>query len=59
MNIFLKKEQAQERYDICKTCNKFNAAIKQCAECRCFMPVKVKFINSSCPLKKWESQEQI
>lgn len=53
MTIFLKKEVAQARYNICKTCDVFNTAIKLCKECGCVMPIKVKFAAADCPLGKW------
>lgn len=53
-SLFLPKEQAQQRYDICKTCTSFVALTTQCAECGCFMKLKVKIRESSCPLNKWD-----
>ena len=44
---------AQQRYNICKECDEFITISKQCSRCLCFMPAKVKFKNSDCPLKKW------
>lgn len=44
---------AQNRYNICKICEKFNSITKQCFVCFCFMPAKVKFESSKCPLEKW------
>jgi hypothetical protein len=51
--MFLEKDQAQFRYTICKSCDNFNLLLKICNKCGCFMPVKVKVLNSECPLKKW------
>jgi 5-formyltetrahydrofolate cyclo-ligase len=51
--MIVEKQIAQSRYDICKKCDKF-LSTKQCKECLCFMPLKVKFETSNCPLKKWE-----
>ena len=52
MPIFIIKELAQQRYETCKACDKLTA-IKTCSECGCFMPAKVKFAASTCPLNKW------
>lgn len=53
LNLMLSKEKAQERFDICKKCDKFEPTAAKCKECGCFMKVKVKFGIFSCPLKKW------
>lgn len=40
------------RLKICKTCDKY--ALKSiCSVCKCFMPVKTKFKDVSCPDGKW------
>ena len=51
--IWLKKEEAQKRFDICKTCEKIMLPVYMCSECLCFMKVKTKLTISECPLKKW------
>lgn len=51
--MFLQRDEAQARYDICKTCEFFNAALAQCKECGCFMKMKVKLENAKCPNGKW------
>lgn len=55
--MFVSKKIAQSRYDICKNCNRFNKITFQCKECMCFMKLKVKIATASCPLKKWDSEE--
>ena len=47
------KEVAQARFDICKKCDKFEPNKSLCLECYCFMKDKVKSTNSVCPLGKW------
>ena len=47
------KQVAQERYNICKQCPRFNKVTLQCKECFCFMKLKVKLKDSHCPLAKW------
>ena len=51
--IYVKKEIAQHRYDICKSCEHFNIETKNCDLCGCFMKVKVKIHEAFCPLNKW------
>ena len=46
-------EQAEERYSICKSCSEFNPTLYNCKQCGCFMLVKVRLLNSECPLGKW------
>jgi hypothetical protein len=52
MSILASDEIADQRYSICKECEHLNA-ISLCSICSCFMPGKVKFSNSSCPIGKW------
>ena len=54
--IFVKKEIAQNRYDICKSCEHFNMEIKICNQCVCFMKIKVKMPGAFCPVNKWFKQ---
>ena len=45
--------KAQERMDICATCPELIGITKQCKQCGCFMPGKVKLEAANCPLGKW------
>lgn len=42
-----------ERYATCLECDSFRKGLRQCKECGCFMPVKVRIKSQSCPLGKW------
>ena len=42
-----------ERYAICEACDRLSKTTKQCKECGCFMKLKVKLADASCPLGKW------
>jgi hypothetical protein len=44
---------AMERWNTCMTCDRLLRATRQCKECGCFMKIKVRLKNSSCPLNKW------
>ena len=44
-----------EKYAICKQCEKFDNKLKLCKVCKCFMPVKTRLPNTKCPLGKWEN----
>ena len=56
MNIFVVKEKAQERYDICKKCDWYDSITTICKECGCITKLKVKFVTSTCPIGKWIEQ---
>jgi len=44
------------RLSICKECE-FYTGLEQCAQCGCFMPVKVMLPHASCPVGKWPAEE--
>lgn len=46
-------EEAFRRYNICDWCPEFISLTKQCKECGCFMNLKVKLENATCPIGKW------
>jgi hypothetical protein len=47
------EEIEKERLDICKNCPSYRRFAKQCKECGCVMPAKVKLAEAFCPLGKW------
>jgi len=47
----------KERMDICNSCPFLISATKQCKLCGCFMPLKTKLPNASCPEDKWGTIE--
>lgn len=47
------KISAEERLNICLSCDKLIKLTKQCRECGCIMPAKVKLENATCPIGKW------
>ena len=46
-------EVAEERYAICKSCEHFIKLSKQCKKCGCFMNLKTKLEEATCPIGKW------
>lgn len=46
-------EEANSRYEICKSCPLLNSTTKTCKECGCFMPAKTTLKYATCPLGKW------
>jgi hypothetical protein len=47
------EEESNARYLLCKACPKFNAGVKTCQECGCFMPAKTRLKGAVCPIGKW------
>lgn len=46
-------ELSNERYSICKICPELIKLTKQCRKCGCFMAIKTKLQNATCPIGKW------
>jgi hypothetical protein len=42
-----------ERFEICKACPELFDLTKQCKKCGCFMALKTKLKESTCPIGKW------
>lgn len=49
----INEQTAERRLDICLSCDKLIKLTKQCRECGCIMPAKVKLEKATCPLGKW------
>ena len=47
------KEIRDERYDICKGCDRLFKPTRSCKECNCFMAMKTWIKDATCPLYKW------
>jgi len=47
------KEQAEERFNICKTCPFLIPLTSQCKKCGCMMKLKTKLLKAECPEGKW------
>jgi len=47
------EEEAKSRFSICEGCPKFSKMTKRCLECGCFMELKTKLKQASCPMSKW------
>lgn len=45
-----------ERLSICKTCEHYTHH-GQCMQCGCYMPLKVRFAGSECPINKWSAED--
>jgi malonyl CoA-acyl carrier protein transacylase len=50
---YVDTEISSERFNICKVCPELFQMTKQCKKCGCFMALKSKLKNASCPIGKW------
>jgi hypothetical protein len=44
---------SKERLEVCNECPELIKTTKQCKKCLCFMDLKTKLTNATCPLGKW------
>ena len=51
-------EIKNQRLEICKTCEKYDAQQVRCVECGCFLEAKTSFALNSCPLEKWTESDK-
>lgn len=47
------QEISEARFEICKLCPELTRTTHQCKKCGCFMGLKTKLENATCPLGKW------
>lgn len=53
VDLIVPSEVADSRLLSCLSCPRLVADTRQCAECTCFVDVKVMLSTESCPLKRW------
>ena len=46
-------EDVDSRLSICKSCEHFIKLSNQCKKCGCFMNLKTKLADATCPIGKW------
>jgi hypothetical protein len=51
--VFVPDHIAEERLNICLSCDKLYKPTKSCKLCGCFMAAKTKLAKQACPVKKW------
>ena len=49
----LSEKLLADRLSICVNCPSYISITHQCKECGCFMPLKAKLKDATCPLRKW------
>jgi len=50
---YIDREVSEQRFEICKACPELFELTKQCKKCGCFMALKTKMKEASCPIGKW------
>ncbi len=48
-----KDDLAKERMKLCTQCEYFTKLSRQCKLCGCFLDMKTKLLDASCPVEKW------
>ena len=56
--LMVSNEVAEERMEICKSCEYYDAEQLRCRHCGCFLEHKVKWALDSCPIEKWSSSDK-
>jgi len=56
--MFVSDEVKQQRLNICKSCEHYDASQIRCKSCGCFLLQKASFALDSCPLQKWSNMIQ-
>jgi hypothetical protein len=50
---YVDEDLSNSRYSKCLDCIELIKLTKQCKQCGCFMIVKTKLQNATCPIGKW------
>lgn len=50
---YVLEELSASRFTICEQCPSLVKLTNQCRECGCFMKIKVKLKEATCPLGRW------
>jgi hypothetical protein len=56
--MFVSDEVKEQRLNICKECEHYDASQIRCKSCGCFLLTKASFSLDSCPLQKWNNSIQ-
>ena len=51
--VLVPEEVSKLRLEECGRCDYYDKQQNRCRKCGCYMKVKVKFVNTSCPIGKW------
>jgi hypothetical protein len=56
--LMVSQEIADQRMEICKTCEYYDEEQVRCRHCGCYLGNKVKWALDGCPIEKWTSSDQ-
>ena len=56
--LLVSKEISDQRMEICKSCEYYDAEQLRCRHCGCFLEHKVKWALDSCPIEKWAASDK-
>ncbi|MBA95805.1 MAG: hypothetical protein CMP21_08835 [Rickettsiales bacterium] len=59
MKTFASLKDVKKRLSICKECEFLFKPTKTCKKCGCFMKIKARMSNVSCPIGKWDEVESV
>ena len=53
MAILVNKATFEERFKTCRNCEHLFKPTNSCKKCGCFIHLKARLANQSCPINKW------
>lgn len=54
----ISKKRYKERMLVCLACPSYQASLKRCKECGCFLILKAALKTTNCPLNKWKDNDE-
>lgn len=56
--LIVSPEIKEQRMEICKKCDQYDAEQVRCIHCGCMLEYKTGFALDSCPLEKWKESDE-
>jgi hypothetical protein len=56
--MLVDRKTYQRKIEICESCEKYNAKLRQCNVCKCIMTLKARLKGNTCPIGKHDVDEQ-
>ena len=57
--FFVPKDIYEDRIKVCKGCHYYSSLLGNCGICKCFMKVKARISNQSCPKGYWQKTTEV
>lgn len=48
---------SEERFAICRQCDRFDSIMVRCRKCKCFLAAKTRFPGAKCPIGLWNKDD--